>query len=133
VAGHRGLVGSALVRALNHRGHGHLLLRTRDELDLTNQAAVRAFFDAERPDVVILAAARVGGIYANNSRPALFIRDNLLIQDNVIDAAYRAGTAKFVFLGSSCIYPKLAPQPIKAPCTGQATTLICRTHMCCHR
>jgi GDP-L-fucose synthase len=113
VAGHRGLVGSALVRALNHRGHTQLLLRTRDELDLTNQAAVRGFFDAERPDVVILAAARVGGIYANNSRPALFIRDNLLIQDNVIDAAYRAGTAKFVFLGSSCIYPKLAPQPIK--------------------
>jgi GDP-L-fucose synthase len=113
VAGHRGLVGSALVRALNLRGHTHLLLRTRGELDLTNQAAVRGFFDAERPDVVILAAARVGGIYANNSRPALFIRDNLLIQDNVIDAAYRAGSAKFVFLGSSCIYPKLAPQPIK--------------------
>jgi GDP-L-fucose synthase len=113
VAGHRGLVGSALVRALNLRGHTHLLLRTHGELDLTNQAAVRGFFDAERPDVVILAAARVGGIYANNSRPALFIRDNLLIQDNVIDAAYRAGSAKFVFLGSSCIYPKLAPQPIK--------------------
>jgi GDP-L-fucose synthase len=113
VAGHRGLVGSAVVRALNLRGHTQLLLRTRDELDLTNQAAVRAFFDAERPEVVILAAARVGGIYANNSRPALFIRDNLLIQDNVIDAAHRAGTAKFVFLGSSCIYPKLAPQPIK--------------------
>jgi GDP-L-fucose synthase len=113
VAGHRGLVGSAVVRALNLRGHTQLLLRTRDELDLTNQAAVRAFFDAERPDVVILAAARVGGIYANNSRPALFIRDNLLIQDNVIDAAQRAGTEKFVFLGSSCIYPKLAPQPIK--------------------
>jgi GDP-L-fucose synthase len=113
VAGHRGLVGSAVVRALTLRGHTRLLLRTRDELDLTNQAAVRGFFEAERPDVVILAAARVGGIYANNSRPALFIRDNLLIQDNVIDAAYRAGTAKFVFLGSSCIYPKHAPQPIK--------------------
>ena len=113
MAGHRGLVGSALVRALTLRGHTQLLLRTRDELDLTNQAAVREFFDAERPDVVILAAARVGGIYANNSRPALFIRDNLLIQDNVIDAAQRAGAAKFVFLGSSCIYPKLAPQPIK--------------------
>jgi GDP-L-fucose synthase len=113
VAGHRGLVGSALVRALTLRGHTQLLLRTRDELDLTDQAAVREFFDAERPDVVILAAARVGGIYANNSRPALFIRDNLLIQDNVIDAAQRAGAAKFVFLGSSCIYPKLAPQPIK--------------------
>jgi GDP-L-fucose synthase len=106
-------VGSAIVRALNLRGHTQLLLRTRDELDLTNQAAVRKFFAAERPEVVILAAARVGGIYANNSRPALFIRDNLLIQDNVIDAAHRAGAAKFVFLGSSCIYPKLAPQPIK--------------------
>jgi GDP-L-fucose synthase len=90
-----------------------LVLRTRDELDLTNQAEVRRFFDAERPEVVILAAARVGGIYANNARPALFIRDNLLIQDNVIDAAYRSGVGKFVFLGSSCIYPKLAPQPIK--------------------
>lgn len=106
-------MGSAIVRALNLRGHTQLLLRTRDELDLTNQAAVRKFFAAERPEVVILAAARVGGIYANNSRPALFIRDNLLIQDNVIDAAHRAGAAKFVFLGSSCIYPKLAPQPIK--------------------
>jgi GDP-L-fucose synthase len=89
------------------------VLRTHDELDLTNQAEVRSFFDAERPAVVILAAARVGGIYANNSRPALFIRDNLLIQDNVIDAAHRSGVEKFVFLGSSCIYPKLAPQPIK--------------------
>jgi GDP-L-fucose synthase len=90
-----------------------LLLRTHQELDLTNQAEVNRFFDAERPEVVILAAARVGGIYANNTRPALFIRDNLLIQDNVIDAAHRSGAGKFVFLGSSCIYPKLAPQPIK--------------------
>jgi GDP-L-fucose synthase len=98
---------------LNLRGHTELVLRTREELDLTNQAEVRHFFDAEHPDVVILAAARVGGIYANNSRPALFIRDNLLIQDNVIDAAHRSGVRKFVFLGSSCIYPKLAPQPIK--------------------
>jgi GDP-L-fucose synthase len=106
-------VGSAVVRALTVRGHTHLVLRTRDELDLTNQAEVRKFFDAERPEVVILAAARVGGIYANNSRPALFIRDNLLIQDNVIDSAHRSGVEKFVFLGSSCIYPKLAPQPIK--------------------
>jgi GDP-L-fucose synthase len=88
VAGHRGLVGSAVVRALNLRGHTHFVARTRDELDLTNQAEVRKFFDAERPEVVILAAARVGGIYANHSRPALFIRDNLLIQDNVIDAAH---------------------------------------------
>jgi GDP-L-fucose synthase len=102
-----------VVRALNLRGHTHLVVRTRDELDLTNQAEVRKFFDAERPEVVILAAARVGGIYANHSRPAVFIRDNLLIQDNVIDAAHRSGVGKFVFLGSSCIYPKLAPQPIK--------------------
>jgi GDP-L-fucose synthase len=90
-----------------------LVLRTHHELDLTDQAAVRDFFEAERPDAVIMAAARVGGIQANNARPALFIRDNLLIQDNVIDAAYRSGVKKFVFLGSSCIYPKLAPQPIK--------------------
>jgi GDP-L-fucose synthase len=113
VAGHRGLVGSAVVRALNRGGLTNLVLRTHRELDLTNQAEVNRFFDAERPEVVILAAARVGGIYANNSRPALFIRDNLLIQDNVIDAAHRSGAGKFVFLGSSCIYPKLAPQPIK--------------------
>ena len=113
VAGHRGLVGGAIVRALEARGHDNLVLRTHAELDLTDQSAVRAFFSAERPEVVILAAARVGGIHANNSRPALFIRDNLLIQDNVIDAAHRAGCRKLVFLGSSCIYPKLAPQPIK--------------------
>jgi len=113
VAGHRGLVGSAIVRALQQRGHTQLVLRTHAELDLTSQAEVRRFFDAERPEAVILAAARVGGIHANNSRPALFIRDNLLIQDNVIDAAHRSGVAKFVFLGSSCIYPKLSPQPIK--------------------
>ena len=106
-------MGSAVVRALNRGGLTNLVLRTHRELDLTNQAEVNRFFDAERPEVVILAAARVGGIYANNSRPALFIRDNLLIQDNVIDAAHRSGAGKFVFLGSSCIYPKLAPQPIK--------------------
>jgi GDP-L-fucose synthase len=113
VAGHRGLVGSAVVRALNAGGFGDLVLRTRQELDLTEQSAVRRFFESERPRAVILAAARVGGIHANNSHPARFIRDNLLIQDNVIDSAYRAGVEKFVFLGSSCIYPKLAPQPIK--------------------
>jgi GDP-L-fucose synthase len=113
VAGHRGLVGSAVVRALRAQGYEHLILRTRQELDLTEQSAVRAFFDQEHPQAVILAAARVGGIHANNSHPAQFIRDNLLIQDNVIDSAYRAGVDKFVFLGSSCIYPKLAPQPIK--------------------
>ena len=113
VAGHRGLVGSAVVRALRQQGHTNLVLRTHHELDLTNQLAVREFFAAERPEAVIMAAARVGGIHANNSQPALFIRDNLLIQDNVIDSAHRSGVAKFVFLGSSCIYPKLAPQPIK--------------------
>ena len=113
VAGHRGLVGSALVRTLEKRGCTNLLLRRRDELDLTDQRAVNEFFESARPEVVILAAARVGGIHANNSRPAMFIRDNLFIQDHVIDAAYRSGVAKFVFLGSSCIYPKLAPQPIK--------------------
>jgi GDP-L-fucose synthase len=113
VAGHRGLVGSAIVRALNAQGYTRLLLRTHRELDLTDQAAVAEFFQNERPQAVIMAAARVGGIQANNVRPAEFIRDNLLIQDNVIDAAYQAGVAKFVFLGSSCIYPKLAPQPIK--------------------
>jgi GDP-L-fucose synthase len=113
VAGHRGLVGSAIVRALTAQGYTRLLLRTHRELDLTDQAAVVEFFQRERPQAVIMAAARVGGIEANNVRPAEFIRDNLLIQDNVIDAAYQTGVAKFVFLGSSCIYPKLAPQPIK--------------------
>lgn len=113
VAGHRGLVGSAVVRALKLRGFESLLVRSHQELDLTEQGAVREFFDESRPQVVIMAAARVGGIHANNSHPAGFLRDNLLIQDNVIDAAYRSGVEKFVFLGSSCIYPKLAPQPIK--------------------
>jgi GDP-L-fucose synthase len=113
VAGHRGLVGAAVVRTLQQQGHQNLLLRTHQELDLTDQGAVREFFDRQRPVAVIMAAARVGGIHANNTRPATFIRDNLLIQDNVIDAAHRSGVAKFVFLGSSCIYPKLAPQPIK--------------------
>ena len=113
VAGHRGLVGSAIVRALRQRGHAKLVLKTHSELDLTSQADVHRFFESERPEAVIMAAARVGGIQANNSRPASFIRDNLLIQDNVIDAAHRSGVQKFVFLGSSCIYPKLAPQPIK--------------------
>jgi GDP-L-fucose synthase len=113
VAGHRGLVGSAVVRALTRDGYQNLVLRTHHELDLTDQLAVRQFFEAERPEAVIMAAARVGGIHANNSRPALFIRDNLVIQDNVIESAHRSGVMKFVFLGSSCIYPKLAPQPIK--------------------
>jgi GDP-L-fucose synthase len=113
IAGHRGLVGAAVVRTLERLGYENLLMRTHRELDLTNQAAVHEFFDREHPAAVIMAAARVGGIHANNAHPALFIRDNLLIQDNVIDSAHRFGVAKFVFLGSSCIYPKLAPQPIK--------------------
>src|ERR1700722_13935983 len=101
------------MRALERQGYANLVVRAHRELDLTEQAAVRGFFERERPEAVVLAAARVGGIHANNSRPAEFIRDNLLIQDNVIDSAYRTGVEKFVFLGSSCIYPKLAPQPIK--------------------
>ena len=113
VAGHVGLVGSAMVRALRARGYENLLLVAHRELDLTDQRSVSDFFRRERPQAVIMAAARVGGINANNTRPAEFIRDNLLIQDNVIDSAYRSGSEKFVFLGSSCIYPKLAPQPIK--------------------
>ncbi len=113
VAGHRGLVGSAVVRALVRSGYENLLLRTHQELELTDQAAVNAFFRKERPEAVVMAAARVGGIHANNSHPALFIRDNLSVQDNVIDASHKSGTGKLLFLGSSCIYPKLAPQPIK--------------------
>jgi GDP-L-fucose synthase len=113
VAGHRGLVGSAVVRSLQRQGFENLVVRSHQDLDLTEQSAVREFFNATHPRAVIMAAARVGGIHANDSHPAGFLRDNLLIQDNVIDAAYRCGVEKFVFLGSSCIYPKLAPQPIK--------------------
>lgn len=113
VAGHRGLVGSAIVRRLEREGHRSILVRTRSELDLTDPRAVLAFFERERPEYVFLAAAKVGGILANDSRPAEFIRDNLLIQSSVIDAAYRTGTRKLLFLGSSCIYPKFAPQPIR--------------------
>jgi GDP-L-fucose synthase len=111
VAGHRGLVGSALVRRLQSDPSVELLLRSRAELDLTNQAAVREFFERERPAQVYLAAARVGGILANDTRPAEFIQDNLVIQSNVIDAAYRNGTSKLLFLGSSCIYLKSACSP----------------------
>ena len=113
IAGHRGLVGSAIVRKLRAAGHTNLLLRTHAELDLTDERATRAFFDAERPDHVFLAAAKVGGIVANTSFPAEFIRDNLVIQSNVIHAAYLAGVKRLMFLGSSCIYPKLAPQPMR--------------------
>lgn len=116
IAGHRGLVGSALARRLQHEPSVELVLRTREQLDLTRQQAVEDFFAAERPQQVYLAAARVGGILANDSRPADFIRDNLAIQSNVIDAAYRHGTRKLLFLGSSCIYPKHAPQPMPEDC-----------------
>ncbi len=113
VAGHRGLVGGAIVRRLQAEGADNLLLRSRTELDLTDQAQVEAFFAAEKPDYVFLAAAKVGGIHANNSYPAEFIRDNLAIQTHVIHAAWKYGVRKLCFLGSSCIYPKLAPQPLK--------------------
>lgn len=112
VAGHRGMVGSAIVRALKAQGHTNLVTRTRSELDLTNQAAVRGFFEQEKPDQVYLAAAKVGGIHANNTYPAEFIYENLMIEANVIDAAFRHGVKRLLFLGSSCIYPKLAPQPM---------------------
>ena len=113
VAGHRGLVGSAIVRRLQSARHNRLITRTHAELDLTDAHATRAFFDAERPEYVFLAAAKVGGIVANNSFPAEFIRDNLAIQTNVIHEAWRAGVKRLLFLGSSCIYPKLAPQPMR--------------------
>lgn len=112
VAGHRGLVGSAIERALVKRGFENIVMRTRDELDLRDAKAVDDFFAAERPEYVFLAAAKVGGILANDSYPADFIRDNLQIQVNVIDAAYRSGVQKLCFLGSSCVYPRLAPQPM---------------------
>lgn len=113
VAGHRGLVGSALVRQLTNRGYYNLLLRTHVELDLADQAAVRAFFAVEKPEYVILAAAKVGGIYANNTYPAEFIHVNLVIQTNVIHSAWQQQVKRLLFLGSSCIYPKNCPQPMR--------------------
>jgi len=113
VAGHRGLVGSAIVRKLQKEGFSNLLLRTSSEVDLRNQEAVKAFFEAEKPEYVFMAAAKVGGINANNVYPADFIYDNLCIQNNVIHESYRTGVKKLLFLGSSCIYPKNAEQPIK--------------------
>jgi len=113
VAGHRGLVGSALMRNLEARGYSNFVTRTHAELDLTAQAAVEAFFAEEKPDYVFLAAAKVGGIHANNEYPAAFIRDNLAIQTNIIHSAYRSQVKRLLFLGSSCIYPKLAPQPMR--------------------
>jgi GDP-L-fucose synthase len=113
IAGHQGLVGSAILRLLQQRGYSNLLLRSHAELDLTQAVAVKQFFQVEQPEYVFLAAAKVGGIQANDTYPADFIRDNLQIQINIIDAAYQTGVKKLLFLGSSCIYPKLAPQPLK--------------------
>ncbi len=113
VAGHRGLVGSSLVRCLENNGFQNIITRTHQELDLTNQKAVHEFFQQEKPDFVFLAAAKVGGIYANDTYPADFIRENLLIQTNVIHEAYVSKVKKLLFLGSSCIYPRDCPQPIK--------------------
>ncbi len=113
VAGHRGMVGSAITRKLQKEGFTNFVTRTSAELDLKDQRAVQAFFEKEKPDYVILAAAKVGGILANNTYRGEFLYDNLMIQNNTIDAAYRNGVKKLMFLGSSCIYPKLAPQPLK--------------------
>ena len=115
IAGHRGMVGSAIVRQLQSDPHNtyNLILKTHSELDLTDQAAVREFFEQEKPDQVYLAAAKVGGIHANNTYPAEFIYQNLMIEANVIDAAFQNGVKKLLFLGSSCIYPKLAEQPMR--------------------
>ena len=113
VAGHRGLVGSAIVRLLRTRGFNHLITRLRSELDLRDQNAVRSFFAQEKPDIVVLAAARVGGIKANSNAPVEFLIENVEVQNNAISAAYESGVRKLIFLGSSCIYPKLAPQPIR--------------------
>lgn len=113
IAGHRGLVGSAILRRLEAAGHRNLLYKTRSELDLCDQQAVRSFFERARPEYVFLAAAKVGGIHANHRYPAEFISHNLAIQSNVIDSAWRSGCQKLLFLGSSCIYPKMCPQPIR--------------------
>ena len=113
VAGHRGMVGSAIVRKLNAKGFNNIVVRSSKELDLRNQQAVNSFFEMENPDIVVLAAAKVGGIHANNVYRAEFLYDNLMIQANIINAAYRFKVAKLLFLGSSCIYPKMADQPLR--------------------
>ena len=113
VAGHRGLVGSAIIRLLKDQGFTNLIVRTHTELELADQLAVKGFFEKEKPDYVFLAAAKVGGIYANNTYPAEFIYQNLAVQNNVIHFSYQNGVKKLCFLGSSCIYPKLAPQPMR--------------------
>jgi len=112
VAGHKGMVGSAIVRALNAKGYSNIICRTHSELDLTDQAAVKFFFEHEKFDQVYLAAAKVGGIYANNTFPAEFIYDNLMVQNNVIHSAFKSGVKRLLFLGSSCMYPKQVPQPM---------------------
>lgn len=116
VAGHRGLVGAAIVRCLGAAGYSNLIFRERTQLDLTSQEAVESFFARETPEFVFLAAAKVGGIHANNTYPAEFLLDNLKIQNNLIESAHRHGVKKLLFLGSSCIYPKLAPQPLNEDC-----------------
>ena len=116
VAGHRGMVGSAIVRKLNTEGFNNIIFRTSKELDLRNQNAVNVFFEAEKPDVVVLAAAKVGGINANTVYRAEFLYDNLMIEANIIQAAYKSKVKKLLFLGSSCIYPKMANQPLKEGC-----------------
>ena len=112
VAGHRGMVGSAIVRNLQALGYTNIVTRSHAELDLTNQQSVKTFFEQEKPDQVYMAAAKVGGIHANNTYPAEFIYDNLMVQNNVIHQAFLSGVKKLLFLGSSCIYPQLAPQPM---------------------
>lgn len=113
VAGHKGMVGSAVVRALNEQGHSNIIVRSHAELDLINQQSVETFFQLEKPDYVVLAAAKVGGIHANSSYPADFIYQNLMIESNIIHQSYRSKVTRLMFLGSSCIYPKFADQPIK--------------------
>src|SRR5436190_16697413 len=113
VAGHKGMVGSAITRVIGRRGLGEVVARTHAELDLTSQDGVRELFAREKPDEVVLAAARVGGIHANNTYPAEFIYDNLMVQANVIHGAWRAGVERLLFLGSSCIYPRMASQPMR--------------------
>jgi len=113
VAGHRGMVGSAIMRRLTEEGYSNIIVRTSAELDLRNQRSVQDFFAGQRPSYIFLAAAKVGGIMANSTFKAEFLYDNLLIESNIIDAAYKNGASKLLFLGSSCIYPKLAPQPLK--------------------
>lgn len=116
VAGHKGLVGSAIVRKLKAEGYSNLVLKTRHELDLLNQSAVYSFFEEEKPEIVVLAAAKVGGIFANATYPGEFIYENLMIQSNIIQSSMKTGVKRLLFLGSSCIYPKLAPQPMKEEC-----------------